>query len=276
MMIYNNLRIDSIIFLYLRGFMALKHIDFNIDVAQGYGHFKNERENELLDYVSSASISCGLHAGDPVLIREYLLKCKEKNITIGAHIGFNDIAGLGYRPMELKDDEVEAIVIYQIGALAAFAKSYSLTLDYVRPHGAMYKLASENLNFSLAIAKAIQKFDKWLVYTGLDNEVLDEVASETNIVVNRELFIDKFYTQDFKVDWENKGYIQKEDALNRIRTVMFSSQIKLGNGLFMPVNADTIHFDSKNPNCLELLKEANEIVKPTPFNYNKAELSGWV
>ena len=256
--------------------MTSKHIDFNIDAAQGYGYFKNEKEEQLLDYVSSVSISCGLHAGDPVLIREYLLKCKQKNITIGAHIGFNDIAGLGYRPMELKDDEIEAIVIYQIGALAAFAKSYSLTLDYVRPHGAMYKLAAENLQFSIAIAKAIQKFDKWLVYTGLDNEILEEVSAETNIVINRELFADRFYTSEMKADWGNELYVNTEDALNRIRTILFSSQIKIGNGLFMPTKADTIHFDTKNPNALELLKKANEIIKPTPFNYNKAELSGWV
>ncbi len=256
--------------------MPTKHIDFNIDAAQGFGIFKNNKETELLDYVSSVNISCGFHAGDPLLIREYLLKCKEKNLTIGAHIGFNDIQGLGYRPMELKPEEIEAIVIYQIGALASFAKSYNLVIDHVRPHGAMYKIASENYDFSLAIAKAIQKFDKWLNYTCLDNEILEKVSVETGIVVNRELFIDKTYTQDFKVDWENKTYINDDDALNRIRTVLHSSQIKIGNGMFMQVKTDTIHFDTKNPNITQLLKKSNEIVKPTPPNYNKVETSGWV
>ena len=256
--------------------MQSKHIDFNIDLAQGFGFFKNEKEEELLDYVSSVNISCGFHAGDPLLIREFLLKCKEKNITIGAHIGFNDIQGLGYRPMELSEEETEAIVLYQIGALASFAKSYGMTIDHVRPHGAMYKLASENLNFSITIANAIKKFDKWLVYTGLDNEILDNVAEETNIIVNRELFIDKFYNTDFIPDWNNKNFVNDEDAINRIRTVLFSSQIKIGNGLFMPVKCDTIHFDTKNPNIEKLLKEANTLISPTPFNYNKAELSGWV
>ena len=256
--------------------MPRKHIDFNIDAAQGFGIFKNNKETELLDYVSSVNISCGFHAGDPLLIREYLLKCKEKNLTIGAHIGFNDIQGLGYRPMELTPEEIEAIVIYQIGALASFAKSYNLLIDHVRPHGAMYKIASENYDFSLAIAKAIQKFDKWLNYTCLDNEILEKVSAETGIVVNRELFIDKTYTQDFKVDWENKTFINDDDALNRIRTVLHSSQIKIGNGMFMPVKADTIHFDTKNPNITQLLRKANEIVKPTPANYNKVETSGWV
>ena len=64
--------------------MPTKHIDFNIDVAQGFGVFKNNKETELLDYVSSVNISCGFHAGDPLLIREYLLKCKEKNLTVQA------------------------------------------------------------------------------------------------------------------------------------------------------------------------------------------------
>lgn len=256
--------------------MTSKHIDFNIDVAQGFGFFKNEKETELLDYVSSVNISCGFHAGDPLLIREFLLKCKEKGITIGAHIGFNDIAGLGYRQVDLSPEEIEANVIYQVGALASFAKSYSLTIDHVRPHGAMYKLAAENYEFSLAIAKAIQKFDKWLVYTGLDNENLAKVEAETNIVINKELFVDKVYTPDFKLDWDNSKYINEDDSLNRIRTLLFSSQIKLGNGLFMPTNADTIHFDTKNPNVIQLLQKANEIITPTPYNYNKAELSGWV
>ena len=178
--------------------------------------------------------------------------------------------------MELSPDEIEAIVIYQIGALASFAKSYGLTIDLVRPHGAMYKLAAENYDFSLAIAKAIKKFDKWLIYTCLDNEILQNVSDETNIVINRELFVDKYYTQDFKPNWEEKKYINEDDTLNRIRTVMYSSQIKLGNGIFMPVKADTLHFDTKNPNALSLLKKANDIIIPTPFNYNKAELSGWV
>ncbi len=140
----------------------------------------------------------------------------------------------------------------------------------------MYKLASENYEFSLAIAKAIKKFDKWLSYTCLDNENLTRVSEEAGIVVNREVFADKPYTQDFKADWESKRYINDEDCLNRIRTIMFSSQIKLGNGLFMPVKCDTIHFDTKNPNIIQILKKANEIVTPASTNYNRAEVSGWV
>ncbi len=256
--------------------MPIEHIDFNIDAAQGFGIYKNDKETELLDFVSSVNISSGFHAGDPLLIKEYLLKCKEKNLTIGAHIGFNDISGQGYRQMNLSNDELESIVIYQIGALASFAKAFGLNIDHVRPHGAMYKLASENYDFSLTIANAIQKFDKWMMYTCLDNEILENVSAETGIVINREVFADRFYKTDFTPDWENKNFINEEDSLNRIRTILFSSQIKIGSGIFMPVKCDTIHFDTKNSKALQLMKKANDIVKPTPVNYNKAQTSGWV
>ncbi len=256
--------------------MPTQHIDFNIDAAQGFGIYKNDKETELLDYVSSVNISCGFHAGDPLLIREFLLKCKERNLTIGAHIGFNDISGLGYRPMDLTPEEVEAIVLYQVGALVSFAKSYSLIVDFVRPHGAMYKMASENFEFAAAIARAMKKIDKWLNFVCLDNEVLDRVESETGIVVTREVFADRYYTTDFKPDWNSTKYVSVEDSLNRIRTIMFSSQIKLGNGIFMPVKCDTLHFDTKNPSVNQLLQRAKELVIPTNTNYNKAETSGWV
>ena len=90
---------------------SIKNIDFNCDLAQAYGVYKNIQEYELLDYVSSVNISCGFHAGDPVTIKEAMLKAKEKNVAIGAHIGFNDIQGFGYRPVELKEDELEALCI---------------------------------------------------------------------------------------------------------------------------------------------------------------------
>ena len=135
---------------------SIKNIDFNCDLAQAYGFYKNNKEFELLDYVSSVNISCGFHAGDPITIKESLLKAKEKNLVIGAHIGFNDIQGFGYRPVELKEDELESLVIYQVGALMSFAKAYGVSVEHVRPHGAMYKMAGEDFSFSCAIARAIK------------------------------------------------------------------------------------------------------------------------
>ena len=159
---------------------SIKNIDFNCDLAQAYGIYKNNLELEILDYVSSVNISCGFHAGDPVLIKESLLKAKEKNIVIGAHIGFNDIQGFGYRPTDLKDEELESIVIYQVGALMSFAKAYGLSIEHVRPHGAMYKMISEDFTKSCVVAKAIQKCSKWLVYYAPAGDITDRKSTRLN------------------------------------------------------------------------------------------------
>ena len=76
----------------------IKNIDFNCDLAQSFGIYKNSKEYDLLDYASSVNISCGFHAGDPLAIKEALLSAKEKDVVIGAHIGYNDIQGFGYKP----------------------------------------------------------------------------------------------------------------------------------------------------------------------------------
>ena len=115
----------------------IKNIDFNCDLAQAYGIYKNIQEYELLDYVSSVNISCGFHAGDPITIKEAMLKAKEKNVAIGAHIGFNDIQGFGHSPVELKEDELEALVVYKVGEIMYFAKDYGLSIKKVCPHRAM-------------------------------------------------------------------------------------------------------------------------------------------
>ena len=136
---------------------AIKNIDFNCDLAQSFGIYKNSSEARLLDYVSSVNISCGFHAGDPLTIKEALLQAKEKNIVVGAHIGFDDIQGFGYRQMDLDAEELEALVMYQVGALMTFAKAYGMEIEHVRPHGALYRQASEDLEVSRTIAKAIKK-----------------------------------------------------------------------------------------------------------------------
>ena len=126
----------------------IKNVDFNIDLAQSFGIYKNNAEFSLLDYASSVNISCGFHAGDPMTIKNALLKAKEKNVVVGAHIGFDDIQGFGYRPMQLSEDELEALVIYQIGAMMSFAKTFKMEIEHVRPHGAMYRQAAEDYSFA--------------------------------------------------------------------------------------------------------------------------------
>lgn len=249
-------------------------IDFNADAAQSYGVFVNDAEREVISRVSSVNVSCGFHAGDPATIRETLLFCKEHNLAIGAHVGYPDIQGFGYRPMDLDEDETEATVLYQVGAVATFANSYSLSVEHVRLHGAMYTRAANDVDFAITVANAVKKFDQWAVLYLPFGKIADEVEATTNIKVARELFINKYYDSEGKPS-EATTPLEKDTMLNRIRTILHSGRIKIGGGEFLDVNCDSIHFDSKDIKTVELLDAAREIIEPTPYNYNKACLAGW-
>lgn len=254
----------------------IKNIDFNCDLAQSFGVYKNSSEFELLDYVSSVNISCGFHAGDPLTIKNALLAAKEKNVVVGAHIGFDDIQGFGYRAMDLDEDEIEALVLYQVGAIMSFAKSFKMEIEHVRPHGAMYKMAAEDFTFACAIAKAVKKCSQWLVYYGASGDVTEKTGEYVNLPVAQEIMPEKTYNVDGTIDFSVKDNQSAFDYVNRLKTLLNFSQVQNREGGKTFVNADTIHFSGKVPNILEIAKEAKNIITPVPVNYKNVYDSGWV
>ncbi len=255
---------------------TIKNIDFNCDLAQSFGIYKNSSEARLLDYVSSVNISCGFHAGDPLTIKEALLQAKEKNIVVGAHIGFDDIQGFGYRQMDLDEDELEALVMYQVGAIMTFAKAYNMEIEHVRPHGAMYRQAMEDLEFSRTIAKAIKKCSQWLVYYGATGENLATIAEEENIQVAHEVHLEKIYDENGNIDFSARDLENTDIAIQRLKTLLQNSQVTNNVGGKTIVRADSIHFSNKLTNAKDIIIQAREIIEPLPFNYKNALKSGWV
>lgn len=250
-------------------------IDFNCDLAQSFGVYKNDNEFDLLDYVSSVNIATGFHAGDPIAIKNALLKAKNNNVVIGAHIGFNDIQGFGSRAMELSEDEIEAVVIYQVGAMMSFAKAFGLEVENVRPHGAMYQLASENFTFSCAIAKAVKKCSQWLTYVGAAGDTIQKVGDFVQLPIAQEIKLNKIYNADGSIDYK-AGEIKDSETLNRrLFKYLQTSQIENNLRGFSIVKADTIHFPC-NETSLGLIKRANDLITPTPVSYAKVKSSGWV
>lgn len=254
----------------------IKNIDFNIDLAQSFGIYKNNAEFDLLDYASSVNVSCGFHAGDPLTIRNALLKAKEKNVVVGAHIGFDDIQGFGYRDMNLDEDEIEALVVYQVGALMSFAKSMHMEIEHVRPHGAMYKKCAEDFSFACSVAKAIKKCSEWLVYYGATGEITEKTGELINIPVAPEVCLEKMYNVDGTVNTVAKDNENTDVEIQRLKQLLATSQVSNIEGGKTVVKADTIHFTNRLSNSLDLIKHAHNIITPVPVNYKNACLSGWV
>ena len=255
---------------------SIKNIDFNCDLGQSFGIYKNNCEFELLEYVSSVNVSCGFHAGDPMTIKNALEKAKEKNVVIGAHIGFDDIQGFGYRPIDLSEDEIEALVVYQVGALMAYAKTMKLEIEHVRPHGAMYKMASESFSFSCALANAIKKCSQWLVYYGAAGDVIEKVGDYVNIPIAREVYLEKMYNVDGTINSVAKDNENNDVSIQRLKTILNYSQVSNVEGGKTFLSIDTIHFSSRLSNSIDLARKAKELVTPVPVNYKNVYASGWV
>ena len=255
---------------------VVKNIDFNCDLAQSYGIYKNSSESNLLDYVSSVNIACGFHAGDPLAIKEALLEAKNKNVVVGAHIGYDDIQGFGYRQMDMDSDELEALVMYQVGAIMTFAKAYNMEIEHVRPHGAMYRKAMEDFDTSRTIARAIKKCSKWLVYYGATGENLARVSEEENIQVAHEVHLEKIYDEAGNIIFSARDLENTEKSIQRLKDLLHNSRVTNNIGGKTIVEADTIHFSNKIANVLELASQAYDIIKPMPYNYKNATKSGWV
>ena len=254
----------------------IKYIDFNCDLAQSFGVYKNNSEYNLLDYVSSVNISCGFHAGDPMTIKEALLAAKERNIVVGAHIGFDDIQGFGCHPINLSDEEIEALVMYQVGAMMSFARAYGLEIEHVRPHGAMYQMAAEDFSFASSVANAIKKCSQWLVYYGAAGDVTAKVGEYLNIPVAHEICLEKSYNTDGTIDFSAKDIENTNVCIGRLKELLNNSQVMNNECGKTVIQADTIHFTNRIPNSLELIKQAREIITPLPVNYKNACASGWV
>lgn len=250
-----------------------KYVDFNCDLAQTAVIDSEDKALELIDYMSSVNISCGMHAGCPVTIKRAVEHCKFKNKVVGAHIGLPLSVE---NPLELTSEEIEAIVLYQLGAISAFTKAYSLNIEHVRPHGVMYKLSALNKDFSLSIAKAVKKFSEWFVYYGAAGEVLEETAQEANINIAREVLLNKKYEKDGSIDFDSEDLKETGKSLIKVRRLMNLSEIETSNDEYVKIKFDTIHFSSNAENVLELAKEANNIVVPRPVNFNNVVESGWV
>lgn len=251
----------------------VKYIDFNIDLGQINDVSDTDAAMELIEYVSSVNIACGFNSENPLFIKKAIEHCKFKEKVIGAHIALPKNVE---NPLSLSDEEIEAIVLYQLGSLVSFAKAYSLNVEYVRPHGTMYVAACENLDFSVSLANAIKKFSKWFILYGAAGKVLKETACQTNIPIAQEILLNLPYKTGAVPDFNADRQIETGKSLIRLRRLSNLSEVEVLDNVYDKVEFDTVHFSISDSNVSDLLKEANTIFKPRPVNYNNVVESGWV
>uniref|UniRef100_A0A832EXK1 5-oxoprolinase subunit A n=1 Tax=Desulfurella acetivorans TaxID=33002 RepID=A0A832EXK1_DESAE len=231
-------------------------IDLNADLGESFGAYKMGSDEELMKYITSANIACGMHGGDPIVINNTILMAKAHKVNIGAHPSYPDLQGFGRRDMVLSEIEIECFVLYQIGAVDAFCRANSVELKHTKPHGALYNAASKDLNIALSIASAIKKFNNNTILVGLANSKFIQAGKEVGIKVAKEVFADRAYDDSgFLVPRKVPGSVITDIdlAVNQALQIVKYKKVQTISGKIIDIQGDTICVHGDNPKAKDLL-----------------------
>ncbi|WP_010273700.1 LamB/YcsF family protein [Paenibacillus senegalensis] len=241
--------------------MPSTYIDLNSDLGEQFGIYQLGRDDAILELVTSANIACGFHAGDPSVMRSTVKKALQQGAAIGAHPGLPDLAGFGRRNMAVSPQEVYDMVLYQIGALAAFVQSEGGKLQHVKPHGALYNMAAANKKLAAAIAEATARFDSSLVLYGLAGSALIEAGQQFGLRTASEAFADRTYQEDGSLTPRHLPDAlihQPEQAAAQVVRMIKEGKVRTVQGSDWTLQADTICIHGDGDQALAFSRHIRE------------------
>lgn len=250
-------------------------IDLNCDMGESFGRYTLGSDEELMPYLSSINLACGFHAGDPMVIQQTVQTAVKYNLAVGAHPGYPDLQGFGRRKIEMSPEEVEAMVLYQIGALWGFLRSARIEMTHVKPHGALYNQAAQEVRLANAIARSVRRFSKELILVGLAGSALIEAGLECGLNVANEGFVERGYQADGRlVPRGMEGAVIHDPiiaARQAIQLAMDGITVHKGE-MAMNVKIDTLCIHGDSPNALEIVRAVRSALEEAGYKIQR--LSG--
>ncbi|WP_425106372.1 LamB/YcsF family protein [Ancylobacter sp.] len=241
-----------------------KRININADLGEGYGHYAIGNDDAILKIVKSVNVACGLHAGDATIMRDVCLKAKANGVSVGAHPGFNDLWGFGRRQIRMSADDLEYLVAYQLGALAAMATYAGMKVTHVKPHGALNNMCAVEPDYARAVARAIKVVDPSLYYLALSGTEMERAAVDFGVPLAREAFIDRLYEDDGNLRARAHGDAMIRDpavAAARAVRMVLEGEIVSVSGKRMPTRFDSLCLHGDEPSALAVANACCEALR---------------
>ena len=232
------------------------YIDINSDIGESFGRYKIGNDEKIMQYLDSINVACGLHAGDPQIMRKTVQIAKKYKIKIGAHPSYPDLQGFGRRSMKMKREELINFIIYQIGALSGFLKIEGEKLSHIKPHGALYNDASKNKDIAEAIGEAVLLYNKNLPIVGLSKSIAIDTWKKMRLHVKEEVFADRNYEDDGTLVSRNKAYALIHDpkkVAKRVLKMIREKKIETITGKYIETEFNTICIHGDTEGALEML-----------------------
>ena len=236
----------------------MAQVDLNCDLGESFGAYTIGLDDQVIPHVTSVNIACGAHAGDPSVMRNTVRCAHAAGVAIGAHPGYPDLMGFGRRALAMSPNDVYASILYQVGALAAFAKAEGAQLHHVKPHGALYNAAAKDATLAQAIAQAVKDFDDQLILVGLAGSESITAAQNVGLRTASEFFADRAYQENSAlVPRTLTGAVitDKQKAIERTLRAVKEGVVESETGTVIPIVADTICIHGDNPAAVAFAAE---------------------
>jgi UPF0271 protein len=234
-------------------------LDFNCDLGEGCGD-----DAAIIPLLSSASIACGFHAGDAVSMRETVALCRQHGVAIGAHPSLPDREGFGRRELPTTAQAVHAIVLYQLGALAAIAKAEGTRVRHLKPHGALYNMAARDRTLADAIAAATREFDPELRLVGLSGSALTAAGEAIGLRVVHEAFAERRYEADGTLTPRSKpdAVIDSlDDSIEQVRRLLREGMVVARTGENVRLKMDTLCLHGDRPDAAQFARALRDTLQ---------------
>ncbi len=230
-------------------------VDLNSDLGESYGSWKMGDDPAVLTFVSSANVACGYHAGSPLVMKATIASAKAAGVAVGAHPAYPDLVGFGRRNLACSPDEIYADVLAQVGALKAFCEAAGVTLQHVKPHGAMYNSAAKKIEEAKAIAQAVKDAGRGIILMGLAGSKFDEAAAELGVPYAAEAFADRGYMNDGSLvprKMEGAFVRDTEVAAKRVIRMVKEGVVEAIDGTIVQLKPQSICLHGDSPTAVQM------------------------
>jgi 5-oxoprolinase (ATP-hydrolysing) subunit A len=229
-------------------------VDLNCDMGESFGPWKMGFDEEMMQYISSANVAGGFHAGDPHVMRRTVALAKEHGVAVGIHSGYRDLLGFGRREIQMSPDEVRDELLYQLGALREFARYYDMEVQHVKSHGALYMVAAREEEISRAIIEAIQRVDPSLLLFCMQASVTYELAQKMDQPVVAEFYADRAYNDEGQIVFTRSvaEELDPEEVGDRVVRAVTEGKVRTEGGNDIGVGSDSVCVHGDTPGAVRL------------------------
>lgn len=236
----------------------------NCDIGESFGAWTMGLDADVMPFIDCANIACGFHASDPSTMRKTVALAVEHGVRIGAHPAYPDLVGFGRRSMDCSPQEVEDLLLYQVGALEALCRRHGTAVSYVKPHGALYQDMMRKPPILRAVMRAVANYDKRLplmLMSTRDNREAQAIGDEFGLTLWFEAFADRAYdAAGYLVARSQPGAVHhdSEVIVQQAVTLARGAPLIASDGSTLPLQAQTLCVHGDNASSVAAVRRIRE------------------